>query len=332
MAKTFQKSLSEEAVKDVIGSYTRSFDEQDEAARKAKSSSLTNDYYDLVTDFYEYGWGQSFHFAPRHRGESVRESIVRHEHRLALRLGLTPGMKVLDVGCGVGGPMRNIARISGAHVNGITINQYQVDRGTRHNEKERLTDLCTLTQGDFTKMPFEAGSFDAAYTIEACCHAADRRAPFGEVFRVLKPGAYFAGYEWCLTDGYDAANEHHRRVKLGVERGDGLPDLVHTSEIDRSLKDVGFELLEARDLVGESHPETPWYESLRSGVSLQGFRNSRAGAFVTHQLVRVLETFKLSPRGTVDTHQMLRGAQQALVESAKLGIFTPMYFFLARKP
>ncbi len=330
--KAFQNSLSNDAVSGVINSYTQSFDAQNAAARGEKASSLTNDYYDLVTDFYEYGWGTSFHFAPRHLKESLADSIVRHEHGLAVRLGLKPGMHVLDVGCGVGGPMRNIARVSGANITGLTINHYQVGRGNQHNEKARLAHLCTLKQGDFLKMPFEDGTFDAAYTIEACCHAADRRGPFGETFRTLKSGALFAGYEWCLTDQYQPGNAEHERVKLGVERGDSLPDLVHTSEIDKSLKDVGFELLETKDLLTEGHPETPWYEPLRSGVSLQGFRNSRAGAFLTHQVVRVLETLKLSPKGTVDTHEMLRRAQKALVESGELGIFTPMYFFLARKP
>jgi sterol 24-C-methyltransferase len=64
------------------------------------------------------GWGTSFHFAHRWRGESHGESIRRHEHYLALRLGLKPGDKVLDVGCGIGGPLREIALFSGAHITG----------------------------------------------------------------------------------------------------------------------------------------------------------------------------------------------------------------------
>jgi sterol 24-C-methyltransferase len=39
-----------------------------------------NKYYDLATSFYEYGWGESFHFAHRYKWETLRESIVRHEH------------------------------------------------------------------------------------------------------------------------------------------------------------------------------------------------------------------------------------------------------------
>lgn len=64
------------------------------------------------------GWGTSFHFAHRFRDETHSESIKRHEHYLALRLGLKPGDKVLDVGCGIGGPLREISLFSGAAVTG----------------------------------------------------------------------------------------------------------------------------------------------------------------------------------------------------------------------
>ena len=68
-------------------------------------ANLANLYYDLVTDFYEYGWGRSFHFAPRVPGESFKASIARDEHYIAHVLGLRPGMVVADLGCGVGGPL-----------------------------------------------------------------------------------------------------------------------------------------------------------------------------------------------------------------------------------
>ncbi|XLR37427.1 hypothetical protein S83_022087 [Arachis hypogaea] len=44
---------------------------------------MVNKYYDLATSFYEFGWGESFHFAHRWNGESLRESIKRHEHFLS---------------------------------------------------------------------------------------------------------------------------------------------------------------------------------------------------------------------------------------------------------
>lgn len=48
-------------------------------------------FYNLVTDFYEYGWGQSFHFAPRRNNETFRESIRRAEYVLASRIEVGGG-------------------------------------------------------------------------------------------------------------------------------------------------------------------------------------------------------------------------------------------------
>lgn len=102
---------------------------------RSRTVQLVDVFYSLVTDIYEWGWGQSFHFSPKLPGKDLRASEAAHEARIAALLNLKPGMKALDCGCGVGGPMRTISAVSGAHVTGITINQYQVDRATAHNAK-----------------------------------------------------------------------------------------------------------------------------------------------------------------------------------------------------
>ncbi|MCY4191168.1 MAG: hypothetical protein OXD42_07585 [Rhodospirillaceae bacterium] len=63
-----------------------------EQRRREQYRSLVNHYYDLVTDFYEFGWGQCFHFARRR--ESFKASIVRHQHFLSDR----PGPEAVDDG------------------------------------------------------------------------------------------------------------------------------------------------------------------------------------------------------------------------------------------
>ena len=59
-------------------------------------------------------------------GESFNASIARHEYYLAARMGVQPSDHLLDCGCGIGGPLRNIGRFTGANVTGVTLNQYQV--------------------------------------------------------------------------------------------------------------------------------------------------------------------------------------------------------------
>jgi sterol 24-C-methyltransferase len=304
--------------------------------RKEGYKSLIRSYYDLVTDFYEYGWGESFHFGTRYQFESFDDSIRRHEYYLAARLGLKPGMKVLDCGCGVGGPMRNISRFSGCSVTGVTINAYQVARANALNAKYGLASTCKAELGDFMNLGEERkGQFDAAYGIEATCHAPDRTKCFSEVYRSLKPGAYFAVYEWVMTPLYNPNDVYHRLVKHEIEKGDSLPELTSAESVLQSVKDAGFEILESRDMAVEGDMGSltiPWYSTLQGGFKLSQFKHTWLGRLFTHIMVTIFETLRIAPRGTTKTHHMLSQAAKYLAIGGEKQIFTPMYFVLARKP
>lgn len=214
--KTANSGKRTDSISDVMQAYRESFDDAtgaDADTRKRNYQALVNSFYDMVTDFYRYGWGDSFHFAPRRNGEKFKESLARCQRFVADELNLKAGMRALDVGCGVGGPMREIARYSGAHVVGLNNHAYQVGKAEAINRNVGHGALCTTLHGDFMSIPAPDASFDAAYAIGATPHAPNRHGVFDEVFRILKPGGIFAGYEWCLTDAYDAENHEHRRLK-----------------------------------------------------------------------------------------------------------------------
>ncbi len=325
--------LSRDAFQDTVSQYRGLHDAADVETRKQQYTTLVNQYYDLATDFYEFGWGQHFHFAPRFKHEKFLDSLLRHERYLARRLRLYPGQRVLDVGCGVGGPARYIAKHTGATIVGVNNNAYQLERAARHTRRAKLEHLVSFTKADFMELPFEDDSFDAIYTIEASCHAPDRVKLFEELRRVLKPGGVFGGYEWCLTDRYDPKSPAHQKIKKDIEVGNGLPDLSHTSVIDRSLRDAGFELLDARDLAPSGDPETPWYMSLTGkDLSLSGLPRTPLGRQITNALTVVLEKVGLAPKGTKQVSDFLNEGADALVAGGETGTFTPMYFFLAKNP
>ncbi|KAL1363920.1 hypothetical protein HN51_012089 [Arachis hypogaea] len=299
--------------------------------RNANYTDMVNKYYDLATSFYEFGWGESFHFAHRWNGESLRESIKRHEHFLALQLGLKPGQKVLDVGCGIGGPLREIARFSSTSVTGLNNNEYQILRGKELNRIAGVDKTCDFIKADFMKMPIPDNSFDAVYAIEATCHAPDAYGCYKEIYRVLKPGQCFAAYEWCMTDAFDPNNQEHKKIKAEVEIGDGLPDIRSTTKCLEALKQAGFEIIWEKDLAKES--PVPWYQPLdKNHFSLSSFRLTAVGRFFTRNMVKALEFAGLAPKGSLRVQDFLEKAAEGLVEGGKKEIFTPMYFFLARKP
>jgi sterol 24-C-methyltransferase len=131
-------------------------------------SFFPSGYYDGATELYEYGWAKSFHFSRFYKGEAFAASLARHEHYLASQMTLRPGMRVLDVGCGVGGPAREIARFADVNIVGLNNNDFQIGRARRYTEDASLEDQVQFVKGDFMKLSekFGENSFDAG----VCLH------------------------------------------------------------------------------------------------------------------------------------------------------------------
>ncbi|XP_010547281.1 PREDICTED: cycloartenol-C-24-methyltransferase-like [Tarenaya hassleriana] len=302
-----------------------------EEERRAESVEMTNKFYSFMTPFYEYSFGESIHFAHRYKGETFRESIKRHEHFIALRLGLKPGQKVLDVGCGVGGPLREIAQFSQASVTGITNNEYQITRGEELNRVAGLDKTCNFVKGNFMDMPFPDNSFDAIYAIEATSHAPDAYGCYKEIFRVLKPGRCFAVYEWCTTDAFDPNNVEHQQIKANIEIGICMPDIRPATTCLEALEQAGFEVIFEKDVAKDS--PVPWYSCMeKSYFSEIEFRGTPFGRFMARFVVRTFECLGLAPKGSSKILRFFEEASKGFVEGGRKEIITPMYFFLARKP
>mmetsp|Transcript_73091 Transcript_73091/g.101642 ORF Transcript_73091/g.101642 Transcript_73091/m.101642 type:complete len:202 (+) Transcript_73091:2-607(+) len=187
---------------------------------------------------------------------------------------------------------------------------------------------------NFLDLKYEDNSVDAAYAIEATCHVAERLKCYSEVFRALKPGCYFAGYEWVMKEAYKPGDKKHEEIKRGIEIGNALAPLLTGEQVQQTLISAGFELLDARD-IGDGHSghSLSWAHPLKRGDwSLQTFRMSWLGRQMTHNMLKVMEATRLAPKGTVDVSNVLMLAADCLVDGAKLDIFTPCYFFWARKP
>jgi len=316
-------SIERNAVKEAFQDYAGSFGTDSVGIiDRQKTVHLVDVFYSLVTDIYEWGWGQSFHFSPKLPGKDWKASEAAHEARIAVSLGLKPGTKCLDVGCGVGGPMRTIAAVSGAHVTGITINEYQVKRALYHNEKQGLAPLTDVVQGNFLKMPFAEASFDAAYAIEATCHADKLEEVYAEIHRILKPGGLFASYEWVSTDKFDPEDQSHVKIIDGIVFGNGLPEMRTRKQAEEAGEKVGFELVLSIDIATASIVAGPWWDRLK----LNAWQHQ-----LDDVLVRIFETIKIAPKGITDVHEMLVTVAKTLVRGGETGVFTPMQLLLFKK-
>ncbi len=309
---------------------------EDSGAAGYDHAETVKEYYDLCSEFMAFGWGESLHFAPLSPRESLEDAKIRHQRLMIAKLELREGMTVVDVGCGIGGPMRRVAREAGVRVIGINSNELQMEKAKSLNLQAGLDHTVDYVTCSFMDMSaIEDGAFDRGYAIESTCHAPDKAGAFAEIYRVLKPGALFWGQEMCLTDRFDPDDSRHRAVKQELMHGIALKEIATMGEVDRALEIAGFQVIEGSDLaVGGNGPTTPWYGPMetRRGTVGNALRRTPLGRKAIIGASRLAEMVGVFPKGSAHVVRLLDRTADAYIAGGKAGIFTPLYCFLARKP
>jgi ubiquinone/menaquinone biosynthesis C-methylase UbiE len=111
------------------------------------------------------------------------------------RMELSPGLKVLDVGCGLGGAARFMAARHGVHVEGIDLTPEYVEVGNGLTRAVGLADSVRLTRASALSLPQGDASFNRASLFHVGMNIEDKPALFAEIGRVLKPGGLLAVYD-----------------------------------------------------------------------------------------------------------------------------------------
>lgn len=296
-------------------------------------------YFTLITDFFEYGWGDAFHMAPLKPEWSFKRSMAFWEQNFWLTMGVKANMKVADLGMGIGGPMRRCAEFTGANVTGVTICQHQIHRANQITSTlpNYIKDRTTYLHGDYNNLPsvMEPSSFDTAYFMESLSHAEDRASPLAQAAKIVKPGGIVAGWQWMLKPAFDYNNPRHMELKRGMEYGGGLRNLNKPEERHEEYRRAGLEVLESYDMGTDAieRGHLGWWVSLTTGVDIPTrLTSSHFGRKLTMATVKLLESIGVAEKGTLRTAMMLEHCGYSAATAGELGIFTPAWVTIARVP
>ena len=149
------------------------------------------------------------------------------------RLALQHGMRLLDIGSGLGGPARYFARHHGCDVTGIDLTEEFVAVAQSLTRRLGMEGKVRFQQGTATAIPFGGGNFDVATLIHVGMNIADKRPVFREVKRVLTSGGVFGIYDqmreapgdltyplsWATTPEASSVDEPETYKRLLTEAG-----------------------------------------------------------------------------------------------------------------
>lgn len=157
-------------------------------------------YYDQTWFDYRLLWTRNHHMhfgfwdaTTRNQAESLAAMT-----RATADGNVRPGERILDAGCGVGGPALWLARHYDAEVVGVSLSDAQIAKAREHADREGLADMVRFERADFTATAFADASFDVVWAQESVCHVpADAKKAFlAEAERVLRPGGRLVMEDW----------------------------------------------------------------------------------------------------------------------------------------
>ncbi len=235
--------------------------------------------YDLsAMRFLETLWGEGF-LSP-----GGPDEVDRVLEKVTIQ-----GKTGLDIGCGAGGVTLHLVRHHGAaHVTGFDVEGPVVEAARAMAARHGLSDRLTFVRDDPGRLPFDNHSFDFVFSKDAILHVPEKRSLFKDIWRVLKPGAFFAASDWLI--GHDDEPSDLMKAYVAAE---GLSFHMASPALYRqALEAAGFAEVETRD-------RNAWYreeaqrEIERLGGSMRKKIAAVAGEAYLEKNIRTWTAMKL---------------------------------------
>ena len=166
---------------------------------------------------------------------------------LAQLARLGPDLRVLDVGGGIGGPARVLARAHGCRVTVVDLTEEYCRIGAELTRRTGLADRVDFRHGDALALPFPAQSFDVAWTQHSTMNIPDKAALYREIHRVVRPGGRYAFHE--VVAGPAGSPPH---FPVPWARDPSVSALASPEDMRRHLAGAGFEEAAWRDSTAEA--------------------------------------------------------------------------------
>lgn len=220
------------------------------------SSSRPDVHYDRVTPAWGHLLGDELHYGLFDHEDEDLAAATRHlTDRMATALALQPGLELLDVGTGTGGPACHLAQAHAVSVTGISTSAVGIEAARERAASLGLTGSVAFAERDGMDNGFPDASFDRVLLLECAHLMRDRQRLVDECARVLRPGGRLALCDIVLRRPMPFDEVRRLRRPLAVLR-DVFGD-AHMEELatlaDRA-RTAGLDVVEEADVTASTRP------------------------------------------------------------------------------
>ncbi|XP_010906229.2 gamma-tocopherol methyltransferase, chloroplastic isoform X1 [Elaeis guineensis] len=280
------------------------------------------EFYDKSSGLWESIWGDHMHHGFYEAGDPAtitghRAAQIRMVEE-ALRFAavsddpLKKPKRIVDVGCGIGGSSRYLAKKYGAKCEGITLSPVQVKRAHALATAEGLEDQVSFQVADALKQPFPDGQFDLVWSMESGEHMPDKTKFVGELARVAAPGATIIIVTWChrdLSPSEESLQPNELNLLNKICSAYYLPAWCSASDYVKIAQALSLEDIKTADWSENVAPF--WPAVIRSALTWQGFTSLLRSGWKTI-------------RGALAMPLMIEGYNKKLIKFAIIACRKPM--------
>ncbi|WDZ83485.1 SAM-dependent methyltransferase [Micromonospora cathayae] len=161
-----------------------------------------------IEDAFRNGQTHMWYWYDEQDDTPLPEAVHRMSRKVCETLGLRPGERLLDAGCGPGQTAVYLAQTYGVRVTGVTLSRVEMAAAAARAAANGLADQVRFQLADYMALPFADGSFDAVLALESLQNAPDAAGALRELFRVLRPGGRLSFSDFSLR-----ANDEPERIR-----------------------------------------------------------------------------------------------------------------------
>lgn len=170
---------------------------------------------------------------------------------------LPTSLRVIDLGCGIGGASRYLARYFqhlGCRVTGITLSPVQAQRARELNMEANLANDVDIQIRNAMETGFDADSFDLVWSMESGEHMDDKRLFISECARILRPGGVFLMLVWCIRETDTPLSVSEQFSIRRIMESYCLPRVAPPSEYETELIRAGMSNIHMEDWTDRAAP------------------------------------------------------------------------------